>query len=113
MGGVVQVAWEIRGSRRYYYRSVREGGRVRRVYVGNGPAAEAAARAAEVTRAIQRSARQRSNTAGHEEQDRLDAARTPLGRLDALADILATLALIDAGYHRPNRGIWRRRKSPC
>src|SRR4051794_6742884 len=52
--GVVQV-WDRRGNRWYYYRGQRQGGRVRRVYVGRGPAAEQAA-AQDAARKAQRRA---------------------------------------------------------
>ncbi len=38
------MGWEIRAGKRCYYRKVREGGRVRSVYMGSGERAEAAAR---------------------------------------------------------------------
>jgi hypothetical protein len=110
---VVQVAWEIRGESRYYYRSIREGGRVRRIYVGTGPVAEAAAEFDTLDRAIRESTREHSRATRSDERQRLDAALGPLDRLDALAGALAALALVEAGYHRPHRGAWRRRREPC
>src|SRR5580704_11255678 len=107
------MAWEVRGGRRYYYRSVREGGRVRRVYVGTGPVAEAAAEFDALARANRNGVRERSKAAGGDWQIRLAAALGPLRRLDALAGALAALALVEAGYHRPNRGDWRRRTERC
>src|SRR5947209_2684518 len=96
---VVQVAWDVRGGGRYYYRSVRHGDKVRRVYVGTGPAAEAAAEYDALARAIRGEARDRSQAARVTERQRLDAALGPLGRLDALAGALTALALVGAGYH--------------
>jgi|SRR5580704_4089178 hypothetical protein len=107
------MAWEVRGDRRYYYRSVREGGKVRRVYVGRGPVAEAAAEFDALARSVRDDARDRSKAAGGDWQRRLAAALEPLRRLDALVGALAALTLVDAGYHRPHRGAWRRRTERC
>jgi hypothetical protein len=107
------VAWEVRGGCRYYYRSVREGDKVRRVYVGTGPAADAAAELDALARAVRDGARDRSRAARTDERQRLEAALGPMHRLDALAGALAALALAGAGYHRSNRGAWRRRRNPC
>jgi hypothetical protein len=94
------MAWEARGSCRYYYKVSREGGRVRRLYMGRGPVAVVAARDAELRRA-ERQARARS-------QARLEAAEAASRELADLADLLAKAALVVAGYHRHDRGAWRR-----
>jgi hypothetical protein len=96
------VAWEARGGGRYYYKVSRDGGRIRRLYLGNGPVAELAARDAELRRA-ERRARARS-------QARLEAAEAASRELVELADLLARAALVAAGYHRHDRGAWRRRR---
>jgi hypothetical protein len=96
------MAWEARGGSRYYYRVVRDGGRVRRLYLGNGPVAELAARDVELRRA-ERQARARSQT-------RLEAAEAASRELAELADLLARAALVTAGFHRHDRGAWRRRR---
>ena len=41
------MAWERRRNQRFYYKSVRAGGKVKKVYFGKGPAAELAATATE------------------------------------------------------------------
>ena len=96
------MAWEARGGGRYYYRVVRDGGRVRRLYLGNGPVAELAARDVELRRA-ERQARARS-------QARLESAEAASRELAELTDLLAQVALVAAGYHRHDRGKWRRRR---
>ena len=106
------MAWYVRGNRRYFYRSARENGRVRRVYVGAGQVAEAAAAFDALSRAVREEDRERSRAARDAERGRLDAL-APLRRLDALAGALAALTLAGAGYHRPHREAWRRRREPC
>lgn len=75
------IGWEVRAGRWYYYRGRRDGGPVAKEHVGAGPAADLSA---------------------------LDTAPAPL---DALADAVARAALLAAGYHRPNRGPWRKRRA--
>ena len=96
------MAWETRGGGRYYYKVSRDDGRVRRLYLGNGPVAELAAQDAELRRA-ERQARARS-------QARLEAAEAASRELAELADLLAQVALMAAGYHRHDRGNWRKRR---
>ena len=94
------MAW----SGNFYYRSVRVNGRPRRVYIGSGAVAEAAA--AEDERA-------RVNKVL--EREVLDAIRAEAAVLDAdlkqadqMADALAKAALYVSGYIQHCRGDWRR-----
>ncbi|HVK16391.1 MAG TPA: hypothetical protein VM533_05535 [Fimbriiglobus sp.] len=86
----------------YYTRSRRENGRVVREYVGGGLAGQLAAQLDADERAV-RLAEQVADRAEREEVSTLDA---PLAELDLLAEA----ALLSAGYHRHNRGDWRRRR---
>lgn len=100
------MAWEQRGGRRYYYRSVREGGRVRKQYYGSGEAALLA-----ITDA---SRRRQEKMEAAQALTALQAKLTPLDgvsdRLDAGCDLLMQAVLMVAGYHRRNHGAWRRRR---
>lgn len=101
------MAWETRNGRgRYYTRSVKEGGRVRREYVGCGPAAELAA----LLDAREREEREQARDERRAEQEQWDAAERPLVELCELTDALARAALLAAGYRRHDRGEWRRRR---
>ena len=102
------MAWEIRQrGGRYYTRSIRQGGRVRREYIGTGETAELIA-------AIDnrdRQARLTARAAERAERERIRQADMALADLDALTETLARLALVAAGYHRHHRGDWRRRRA--
>src|SRR5260370_19618830 len=98
------MAWDQVGSRRYYYRSERIGGRPVRRDVGTGPAAELAAAVDELRR-VERAAETRECLA---EQAKHQAAEAPLLELCKLTDVLARAALVAAGYHQHARGAWRR-----
>jgi hypothetical protein len=100
------MAWEKRGTKRYYTRSVRREGRVVRQYFGNGPVAELAA-ATDAERRLSREIVARERRA---EQGRYDAAFSPLQELCKVTDLLAAASLLLAGYHRHARGDWRRRR---
>ncbi len=90
----------------YYTRSRRESGRVVREYIGTGLAAELAGR----RDAGERAEQQRRTALWRVERDRLDAADRALGELCDLSEALARGALLLAGYHRHDRGEWRRRR---
>jgi hypothetical protein len=101
------MAWEARGSRRYYTRSKRVNGRVVREYLGaaGAPAAELAAAADALRRADRRAALE----ARRAEEARWRAALTPLVELCRAADLMARATLLAAGYHRHSRSSWRKR----
>src|SRR3954471_5309859 len=100
------MPWEQVGRRRYYYRSEWSAGRPVRRYAGTGPAAELAA-AADDLRRLGRAIAARERQA---EQGRRRDAEAPLRELCEVTDLLAQAALVAAGYHRHDRGAWRRRR---
>jgi len=100
------VAWEERGGRRYYYRSVRRGGRVVKEYVGAGPVAEATAQLDE----DDRRRREGAAVSWKEEMMRMEALEAPIEELCDAAETLARAALVAAGYRQHNRGEWRLRR---
>src|SRR5947207_3921718 len=85
--------------RPYYTRTRRENGRVIREYVGVGQEGRQAAEEDE--------ARRRQVEA---ERDAARALAEDVQKLAEFADLLARAALLAAGYHRPNRGPWRKRR---
>jgi hypothetical protein len=89
------MGWEQRGKRKYFYRSRREDGRVVREYVGGGEDLEAAAKRDEAERA-QRAELKRIGVI-------LDALRIVI-------DVLIEDQMIAAGYHRHDRGPWRKKR---
>jgi hypothetical protein len=101
------MAWEARGGRgRYYTRSVRHDGRVVREYVGTGRVGEAAAavdRARQATREAERVATR--STLGL--FAKADAEVTALCQA---AETAVRAHFLMAGYHRHDRGAWRRRR---
>jgi hypothetical protein len=101
------MAWETRrGGRRYYYRSVRRGGRVEKEYLGGAPWVDAAARLEE----MDRERREWERFEQRAEEERLAAATAPLAEFCAAVELLARVELLAAGYHRHDRGAWRRRR---
>jgi hypothetical protein len=100
------MGWEARGGGRLYYVSYRKvHGRVTRQYLGTGPAAALAAKAATERRA----AREAQVEALRAEDQRHAAAVGPLDELARLTDLLMKATLIGFGYHQ-HGGEWRRRK---
>ena len=100
------MAWEERGSRRYYYRSVRRGSRVVKEYVGTGPVAEATAQLDEENRLR----REEEAQAWKEEARRMEALEAPIAELCGAAETLARAALVATEYRQHNRGEWRLRR---
>jgi hypothetical protein len=104
---VIEMAWETRErGGRYYTRSKRVNGRVRREYVGTGALAEAIADLDGYDR-LRRVAAQDATRAAFDELDELEAA---VSEYDAAVTRILTLTLEAAGYHRHDRGEWRRKK---
>ncbi len=90
-------------SRGYWYRSKRTGNRVTREYIGRGEWCALAARLDESER-----------HAKSEERDAVQARHAPIdGQIVALcadADRMVRETLEAAGYHRHDRGQWRKRR---
>jgi hypothetical protein len=103
---VTLMAWEKRGGKLYYYRSVRRGDKVQKVYLGTGIFGELAARRDEEKR--ERQAAKRDYV--HKELERLEALAAPVLELDEVADVLAWAHLVASGCHR-HKGEWRRERT--
>ena len=103
------MPWERRDgcAGRYYTRSRKVNGRVVREYVGTGPLAEIAAERDRLERARRADAARRERA----ERERLAREEAPVAALDAAVTTLTRAALVLAGYHRHERGEWRRRKA--
>jgi hypothetical protein len=91
---------------RYYTRSRKVNGRVVREYVGTGRAAELAAQ----LDALERERRQGEAEALRRQKAELAALDADIKALAETADLLASAALLAAGYHLHKRGEWRKRR---
>lgn len=100
------MAWEYRNSRRYYYRSERVNGRVQKEYVGTGQFAEYAAALDYYDRL------NRLSDEARDHADRAADAATDTLIRQYCAEVSRTVAavLTAAGYHRHERGAWRKRR---
>jgi len=90
----------------YYTRTIHRDGRVIRKYLGRGPAAQQAAAIDELRRQLraqERAARLTQAAAWEREV-------APLLELNDAADALMASALLGAGYHRPDRQPWKKRR---
>ena len=102
------MAWETRKrGDRYYYRTRKVNGRVVKEYVGGGPLAEALARADRLDRERRAAARARERA----EREYLERQSAELDEFDAGLTTLVAAFLCASGYHRHDRGEWRRRKA--
>ncbi|MFO0881778.1 MAG: hypothetical protein U0840_31150 [Gemmataceae bacterium] len=97
------MAWERRRNRTYLYRSVREGNKVRKVYLGSRPGAQ---QAAEADRR-RRQERQLLKETESLELLRLEAVSAEALRLENFTHLLAEAALLAIGLRRLNRRPWR------
>lgn len=88
-----------------YYRHVRQGDRVRRVYVGRGPEAQRLAREVEQRRQDRLEARESHRL----EMAQVAVAEGSLHELRDVADLLVKAVLLAANCYQ-HKGQWRRRK---
>jgi hypothetical protein len=98
------MAWERRGKKQFYYRSIRSGGKTKKVYCGSGALGRAAAELDERRReenqglvAVHQATRMQVK--GVEGQSR---------HLTARCQLLAEAVLLVSGFHRHKRMAWRR-----
>ena len=100
------MGWEMRQrGGPYYYRSVREGDRVRKEYIGGGVLGRLAAQLDDVKR------RQREEEATYwrEERERLEQDARFVWELGEVAGLLTRTHLVAAGYAK-HKGEWRKRR---
>jgi hypothetical protein len=107
----IQMALETRnGNGRYYTRSIWRDGRVHREYVGKGAMAELAALADLIERDERRKVRQQKREAQERVKADIQALETPLNTMDYICQMAMMAAFELAGYHRPKRWRWRKRR---
>src|SRR5215203_4556098 len=99
------MGWEERRGHQYYYRSVREGKRVRKEYAGGGVLGQLAAEIDE----LERLQRKEEEASWREERERLERSAAFLQELEEAAEILIRAELLVAGFHK-RKGEWRRRR---
>jgi hypothetical protein len=97
------VTLERRNGQLYYYRSVRDGERVRKVYVGAGDIA----RICSETDTLRRTSRREQRERGKAELERLEGLVAPLEEVSDVAEVLVIAHLVDGGF-RKRKGEWRR-----
>ena len=98
------MGWETRHGRKYFYRSVRDGDRVRKRYFGAGFVGRRAARTYALRRAEQRAQKEAWQAA----MAMFDTAEEQLSRLEEGCKVVMDAALYSYGFHRPTRHAWRR-----
>jgi hypothetical protein len=99
------MALEKRDGNLYYYRSVRRGDEVRKVYVGTGEIA----RLAHERDVMDRAAREAERGRGRDDVERMEALGAPVRELCEISDVLARAHLAASGYRRV-KGEWRLRR---
>ena len=100
------MAWEVRGTRRYYYRKVRLGGRVRSIYVGTEEAAGAVVRRKEEQR-------ERDKLLRDEFEPRRAAIAACMAAVAAANQAIEDLlwaSMLSRGYHKNKDHEWRKRR---
>jgi hypothetical protein len=91
------------GRRLYYYRSVRDGEKVRKVYVGAGEFA----RICSETDILRRTSRRAQRELERAELERLEGLVALVEEVSEVSKVLVTAHLVDGGY-RKHKGEWRR-----
>jgi uncharacterized protein (DUF3084 family) len=101
--------WSTRGAKKYFYLMKRVDGRPKKIYLGSGFVAEAAA--AEIEQRRQERKARAEAVATRETE--LKSAEEPLANLCDGLDEVVTAMMLAAGYHRHDRGTWRLRREQC
>ena len=96
---------EKRNGRVYYYKSRRDGEKVRKVYVGAGDFAHVAAELDET----ERLRRKEEVAYWKAERERLERDAAFLQELTEAAEVLVRAHLLASGFHQ-HKGQWRRRQ---
>ncbi len=99
------MGFEQRGGRSYYYRKVREGGRIRSIYVGGGLIGHLSAEEDNEERR-ERAAKRAAHLAARHVETEID--RQLAGAESALL-ALTHVTLFSVGYHQ-HKGQWRKKR---
>lgn len=104
------MGWERRNQsgRKYYTRSRRVGGRVKREYVGTGEIAEVA----EALDSIQRERRDAKNAVRREFRPTVQGLDTAVAAYCRGVDAVVSASAEASGYRQHKRGEWRRKRRP-
>jgi hypothetical protein len=101
------MTWEQRNGRgKYWTTTHRENGRIVREYFGTGELGRLASEVddmARQTRLLEREERAA-------ERDRIATIEDPVVAFGRVVDLAVTCELLVSGYHRHDRGPWRRRR---
>ncbi len=101
------MALEKRNGNLYYYRSIRVGDKVRKVYLGSGELARIAHERDLMNRASEEHRQQEERR----EREKLEALVAPVVELCEVSEVLTRAHLLASGYHK-HKGEYRRaRKS--
>ena len=100
------MGWEQRGTHRYYYQKVRNGTRVRSVYVGRGEIAQMVSQIQSSSAVLERLSRATNSTEIHE----YEKAEAVLDQTVELVRLFTQVALLTAGFHTHHRQ-WRRNRN--
>ena len=100
------MAWSRRGNRLYYYRNMRENGKVETEYVGTGPLAELIAE----MDAERRAEREVKFETWRRERDAMDAVDAQVANWWDAGTMLLKAQLYAGGYYQHDRGEWRKRR---
>ncbi len=99
------MGWEQRGKRRYYYRSTRLNGRVKKEYIGHGLAAMQAA----IMDATTQRDREHDRSQVRAFQDTVQPLRLLASELEHGERLLIQASMLSAGF-RQHKGTWRKRR---
>jgi hypothetical protein len=102
------MAWARRRYGRYYYRSVRQGTRVTKTYLGTGLLGELA----EFLDAEERAERQEKAAEWQQTRKDLEALDAQFSAWWNTGSAIIDATLTAAGYYRHHRGVWRKRAEP-
>jgi hypothetical protein len=100
------MPWEWRKNRQYYTRTRKVNGEQIREYCGGGLAGQLAAMEDEERRAARAAVRRRDLA----EQDELSRQDELIEAVGESTQLLTHLSLLAAGFHRHDRGAWRKRR---
>lgn len=101
------MSWEVRHGRRYYYRRCKADYGAEREYIGAGPIAELIADTDAANREEQRIQRDQERTF----RQRWRAADQAFVSANRSIEALTAAVLVAAGFHRHDRGKWRKRRA--